>query len=42
MVNGRTGSVEGERPWSTVKIAIAIALALILAGVIAYVQIESR
>ena len=42
VVNGRTGSVEGERPWSTVKIAIAIALALILAGVIAYVQIESR
>ena len=39
VVNGRTGSVEGERPYSAVKIAIAVALALIVAGIIAYVQI---
>ncbi|HRO11298.1 primosomal protein N' (replication factor Y) - superfamily II helicase, partial [Amaricoccus sp.] len=29
VVNGRTGTVEGERPWSTVKIAIAVAIALV-------------
>ena len=40
VVNGRTGTVEGERPYSTVKIAIAIALALIVAGIIAYLQIS--
>jgi DNA-directed RNA polymerase subunit RPC12/RpoP len=39
VVNGRTGSVEGERPWSAVKIAIAVAIALVIAGVIAYLQI---
>ena len=39
VVNGRTGSVEGERPYSAIKIAIAVALALIAAGLIAYVQI---
>jgi DNA-directed RNA polymerase subunit RPC12/RpoP len=39
-VNGSTGSVEGERPYSSVKIAIAVALALIAAGIIAYVQIS--
>ena len=40
VVNGRTGSVEGERPYSTAKIAIAVALALIVVGIIAYLQIE--
>ncbi len=39
VVNGRTGAVEGERPYSAVKIAIAIAIALIIAGLIAYAQI---
>ncbi|QJF50430.1 TFIIB-type zinc finger domain-containing protein [Roseobacter ponti] len=34
VVNGRTGKVQGERPWSTVKIALAvIAGAIIAAGV---------
>ena len=42
VVNGRTGSVEGERPYSAVKIAIAVALALIVAGLIAYVQIAEN
>lgn len=40
VVNGRTGSVEGERPYSSVKIAIAVALALLVAGLIAFVQIS--
>jgi len=32
VVNGQTGKVQGERPWSKWKIAFAILLALILAG----------
>jgi hypothetical protein len=39
VVNGRTGAVQGERPYSSVKIAIVVALALVVAGIIAYVQI---
>jgi ribosomal protein S27AE len=42
VVNGRTGAVQGERPYSSVKIAIAIALALIVAGLIAFVQISQN
>ena len=42
VVNGRTGSVEGERPYSAVKIAIAVAIALVVAGLIAYVQIAEN
>ena len=40
VVNGRTGTVEGERPYSAVKIAVAVALALVVAGIIAYLQIS--
>ncbi len=40
VVNGRTGTVEGERPYSTAKIAFAIAAALIVAAIIAYLQIS--
>ncbi|KIC50839.1 TFIIB-type zinc finger domain-containing protein [Tateyamaria sp. ANG-S1] len=32
VVNGRTGRVQGERPWSTIKIAIAVILGLIVAA----------
>lgn len=32
LVNGRTGEVHGERPWSLVKIALAVLLALLLLG----------
>ena len=42
VVNGRTGSVQGERPYSAIKIAIAVALALIVAGFIAYLQIAAE
>ena len=33
VVNGRTGRVQGERPWSAWKIAFAVALGLLVAGV---------
>ena len=36
VVNGRTGKVQGERPWSAWKIAIAVALGLIVAGAVGY------
>ncbi|MCH2164360.1 MAG: TFIIB-type zinc finger domain-containing protein [Marinovum sp.] len=36
VVNGRTGRVQGERPWSAWKIAIAVLLGLLLAGAIGY------
>lgn len=36
VVNGRTGRVQGERPWSAWKIAFAVVLAIILAGAIGY------
>jgi predicted RNA-binding Zn-ribbon protein involved in translation (DUF1610 family) len=42
VVNGRTGEVEGERPYSTLKIAIAIALALLVAAGLAWLQISQQ
>jgi DNA-directed RNA polymerase subunit RPC12/RpoP len=36
VVNGRTGRVQGERPWSAIKIAIAVVLGLIVAGIAGY------
>ncbi|MFO7804339.1 MAG: primosomal protein N' (replication factor Y) - superfamily II helicase [Paracoccaceae bacterium] len=36
VVNGRTGRVQGERPYSKVKIAIAVVLGLIVAGIAGY------
>ena len=36
VVNGRTGRVQGERPWSIAKIATTVILGLIAAGVIGY------
>lgn len=36
MVNARTGKVTGERPWSKIKIALAILAALILAFIFFY------
>ena len=32
VVNGQTGRVQGERPWSRAKIALAVIAALVLAG----------
>ncbi|ATG49465.1 primosomal protein N' (replication factor Y) - superfamily II helicase [Celeribacter ethanolicus] len=37
VINGRTGQVQGERPYSAWKIAFAVLLGLIAAGVIGYV-----
>ncbi|MCZ7676501.1 MAG: TFIIB-type zinc finger domain-containing protein [Roseovarius sp.] len=42
VVNGRTGKVQGERPWSAWKIAIAVILGLIVAGAIGYVVAMSE
>jgi predicted RNA-binding Zn-ribbon protein involved in translation (DUF1610 family) len=36
-INGITGEVQGERPWSKIKIAVAVTLAIILAIVVAVV-----
>lgn len=36
VVNGQTGRVQGERPWSTWKIAFAILIGLLLAGALGY------
>lgn len=38
MVNGQTGEVQGERPWSIMKIAIAIVLVLALLGGVFYIS----
>ncbi|SHJ53268.1 hypothetical protein SAMN04488012_11114 [Palleronia salina] len=37
VVNGQTGRVQGERPWSAWKIALAVGAGLILAAVLGYV-----
>ncbi|MEL6451938.1 MAG: TFIIB-type zinc finger domain-containing protein [Pseudomonadota bacterium] len=37
VVNGRTGRVQGERPYSAVKIAVAVVLGLLVAGAIGFV-----
>ncbi len=36
VVNGRTGRVQGERPWSAWKIAFAVSVGLLVAGVAGY------
>jgi len=36
VINGRTGRVQGERPWSTIKIAIAVTLGLLVAAAVGY------
>ncbi|WP_370285145.1 TFIIB-type zinc finger domain-containing protein [Pseudooceanicola nanhaiensis] len=41
VVNGRTGRVQGERPWSAWKIAFAVLLGLIVAGIVAFVTSQS-
>ncbi|SPF79914.1 TFIIB-type zinc finger domain-containing protein [Pseudoprimorskyibacter insulae] len=42
VVNGRTGRVQGERPWSAWKIAIAVVLGLIVAGGIGYIVAQNQ
>ncbi|MEL7262348.1 MAG: primosomal protein N' (replication factor Y) - superfamily II helicase, partial [Pseudomonadota bacterium] len=38
VVNGRTGRVQGERPWSAWKIAIAVITGLIVAAAVGFVM----
>ncbi len=40
VVNGRTGSVQGERPYSAFKIALAVALMIFLAFLFASLQVR--
>ena len=42
VVNARTGKVQGERPWSAWKIAIAVILGAIAAGVLGYFIAQSQ
>ena len=36
LVNARTGEVQGERPWSWIKITLLVIFILALIGVIVY------
>ena len=38
LVNGQTGEVQGERPYSAWKIGFAILAAVIVAGVVFYLK----
>lgn len=40
VVNGQTGKVEGERPYSAIKIALAVFCAMVVAAVAAYLYAE--
>ena len=42
VVNGRSGAVQGERPWSWVKITLAAIGAIILAGIAAYFYAQNH
>lgn len=42
VVNGQTGEVQGERPYSAWKIAFAVLLGLIAAAVVAYLYAETQ
>ncbi|MBE1283075.1 MAG: primosomal protein N' (replication factor Y) - superfamily II helicase [Rhodobacteraceae bacterium] len=42
VVNGQTGRVQGERPWSAVKIAIAVVLGAVIAAGVGYVMAQNQ
>ncbi len=42
LVNGRTGEVQGERPWSWVKITFAVLGAVAIVAVTAFIILSSR
>ncbi|KCV80988.1 hypothetical protein ATO10_14339 [Actibacterium atlanticum] len=42
VVNGRSGRVQGERPWSAWKIALAVVAGAIIAGVIGYFVAQNQ
>ena len=41
MINARTGEVTGERPWSWIKITLAVIAALIVIGTIVFFMQQS-
>ncbi|NOD92357.1 primosomal protein N' (replication factor Y) - superfamily II helicase [Ruegeria sp. HKCCD4884] len=42
VVNGRTGRVQGERPWSAIKITIAVVLGLLVAAGVGYLAATGK
>ncbi|MEM7269389.1 MAG: primosomal protein N' (replication factor Y) - superfamily II helicase [Pseudomonadota bacterium] len=42
IVNGRTGNVQGERPYSTWKIAVAVIIGLIVAGAVGFFVAQNQ
>lgn len=42
VVNGRTGRVQGERPWSVWKITLAVIAGLIVAGIVGYIAAQNQ
>lgn len=42
VVNGRTGRVQGERPWSAWKIAVAVVIGLICAAAVGYFAAQGQ
>lgn len=42
VVNGQTGAVSGERPWSAWKIALAVVAAMILAAITGYLYAQGQ
>jgi len=42
VVNGQTGRVQGERPWSAIKIAIAVVIGAAVAAGAAYLYMLSQ
>jgi hypothetical protein len=40
MINGRTGDVQGERPYSWIKISLAIAAAVVVLAGIALIFLQ--
>lgn len=42
VVNGQTGRVQGQRPWSAIKIAFAVILIAIVAGAIGYIAAQNQ
>ncbi|THD75858.1 primosomal protein N' (replication factor Y) - superfamily II helicase [Thalassobius vesicularis] len=42
VINGQTGRVQGERPWSAWKIAFAVVLGLIVAGIVGYIAAQNQ
>ncbi len=42
VVNGRTGRVQGERPYSKIKIALAVLVGLLIAGAIGFAMAAQR